>query len=176
MFRLKEKQIRRVTIELKPMLTEENMKERVAYCLQNIEPSTFQDEPTFKAGFNVVHIDKKWFYRIKKKEYVYLSHREEAPKRETKNKGHIQKIMFLSAMARPRYDAQGNCVFDGKIRVWAYVEWVQARKKSANRLVLSKKNIILQCFLDYVSALTKQKILLFATGRRESGRSSLARM
>lgn len=131
--RLKEKQIRRVTSELKPMLTEENMKERVAYCLQNIEPSTFQDEPTFKAGFNVVHIDEKWFYRIKKKENVYLSHREEAPKRETKNKGHIQKIMFLSAMARPRYDAQGNCVFDEKIGVCAYVDWVQAQKKSANR-------------------------------------------
>lgn len=146
MCRLKEKQIRRVTSELKPMLTEENMKERVAYCLQNIEPSTFQDEPTFKAGFNVVHIDEKWFYRIKKKENVYLSHREEAPKRETKNKGHIQKIMFLSAMARPRYDAQGSCIFDGKIGVWAYVEWVQAQKKSANRLVLFKKKLARNVF------------------------------
>ncbi|KAM0907960.1 hypothetical protein ACQ4PT_015782 [Festuca glaucescens] len=131
--RLKEKQIRRVTSELKPMLTEENMKARVGYCLQHIEPSTFQDDPTFKAGFNVCHIDEKWFFRIRKKENVYLSHREETPKRETKNKGHIQKIMFLSAMARPRYDAEGNCIFDGKIGVWAYVEWVQAQKKSANR-------------------------------------------
>ncbi|KAM0884931.1 hypothetical protein ACQ4PT_030677 [Festuca glaucescens] len=131
--RLKEKKIRKVTSELKPMLTEENMKARVGYCLQHIEPSTFQDDPTFKAGFNVCHIDEKWFFRIRKKENVYLSHREEAPKRETKNKGHIQKIMFLSAMARPRYDAEGNCIFDGKIGVWAYVEWVQAQKKSANR-------------------------------------------
>ncbi|KAE8807288.1 transposon mariner sub-class [Hordeum vulgare] len=131
--RLKEKQIRRVSSELKPMLTEENKKTRVLYCLQHIEPSIFQDTPTFKAGFNTVHIDEKWFYRIKKKENVYLSHREEAPQRETKNKGHIQKTMFLSAMARPRYDAQGNCIFDGKIGVWAYVDWVQAQKKSANR-------------------------------------------
>jgi hypothetical protein len=117
------------------MLTEENMKARVGYCLQHIEPSTFQDDdPTFKSGFNVVHIDEKWFFRIRKKENIYLSHREEASKRETKNKGHIQKIMFISAMARPRYDAEGNCIFDGKIGVWAYVEWVQAQKKSANRL------------------------------------------
>ncbi|KAM0830197.1 hypothetical protein ACQ4PT_066369 [Festuca glaucescens] len=35
---------------------------------------------------------------------------------------------------RPRYDAQGNCVFDGKIGVWAYTEWVQAQKRSCNRL------------------------------------------
>jgi hypothetical protein len=42
--------------------------------------------------------------------------------------------MFISAMARARYDADGNCIFDGKIGVWAYVEWVQAQKKSANRL------------------------------------------
>ena len=44
--------------------------------------------------------------------------------------------MFLSAMARPRYDAQGNCTFDGKIGVWAFVEWVQAQKRSANRSFL----------------------------------------
>jgi hypothetical protein len=66
---------------------------------------------------------------------MYLSHREKALERECKHKNHIQKIMFLSAMARPRYDAQGNCVFDGKIGVWAYVEWVQAQKRSRNRFV-----------------------------------------
>ncbi|KAM0876960.1 hypothetical protein ACQ4PT_035842 [Festuca glaucescens] len=133
--RLKEKKIRRVTSEVKPSLTQDNIKARVLYCLQNIEPSTFHDTPTFKGGFNIVHIDEKWFFRIKKKQNVYLSHREEAPQRETKNKGHIQKIMFISAMARPRYDAEGNCIFDGKIGVWAYVEWVQAQKRSANRFI-----------------------------------------
>ena len=40
--------------------------------------------------------------------------------------------MFLSAMARPRYDAEGNCTFDGKLGVWAYVEWSHAQKKSKN--------------------------------------------
>ncbi|KAM0908825.1 hypothetical protein ACQ4PT_015172 [Festuca glaucescens] len=138
--RLKEKKIRRVTSEVKPSLTQDNIKARVLYCLQNIEPSTFHDTPTFKGGFNIVHIDEKWFFRIKKKQNVYLSHREEAPQRETKNKGHIQKIMFISAMARPRYDAEGNCIFDGKIGVWAYVEWVQAQKRSANRIFLSHQN------------------------------------
>ncbi|KAM0854018.1 hypothetical protein ACQ4PT_050688 [Festuca glaucescens] len=136
--RLKEKQIRRITSELKPSLTEENKKARVDYWLRHLEPCSlehiFAYDPTFKAGMNVVHIDEKWFFRTRKTQKMYLSHREKAPERECKHKNHIQKIMFLSAMARPRYDAQGNCVFDGKIGVWAYTEWVQAQKRSRNRL------------------------------------------
>ena len=92
--------------------------------------------PTFRADMDVVHIDEKWFYRTRKTQNMYLSHRENAPHRECKHKNHIQKIMFLSAMARPRYDAQGNCVFDGKIGVWAYTKWVQAKKQSQNRSAL----------------------------------------
>ncbi|XP_044354638.1 uncharacterized protein [Triticum aestivum] len=131
--RLKEKVMRRVSNELKPSLTEANKKARVAYCLENLEPSSLEDNPTFKASFNKVHLDEKIFYRTRKTQKMYLSHREEAPKRECKHKNHIPQIMFLSAMARPRYDSQGNCVFDGKIGVWAFVDWVQAQKKSANR-------------------------------------------
>ncbi|KAM0925532.1 hypothetical protein ACQ4PT_004175 [Festuca glaucescens] len=132
--RLKEKEIRRVTSDVKPMLGEENEKQHLVYALHQVEPSTlFDDEPTMKGGFNVAHYDEKWFYRIRRNENVYLSKREEAPKRATKNKNYIEKIMFVSVIARPRYDAEGNCTFDGKIGVWAYVEWVQAQKRSANR-------------------------------------------
>jgi hypothetical protein len=67
---------------------------------------------------------------------MYLSHREKAPERQFKHKSHIQKIMIISAMSRPRYDDECNCVFDGKIGVWAYVKWVQAQKRSANRCVM----------------------------------------
>ena len=129
--------MRRITSELKPSLTEENKKSRVAYSLGHVEPSSLEDDPTFKGDFMTVHADEKWFYRTRKTQNFYLSHREEAPKRECKHKNHIQKIMFLSAMARPRYDAQGNCTFDGKIGVWAFVEWVQAQKRSANSLFLN---------------------------------------
>lgn len=131
--RLKEKQIRRITSELKPSLTEPNKKARVGYALGNLEPSSLVDDPTFKGSFNMIHLDEKTFYRTRKTQNMYLSHREEAPRRECKHKNHIQQIMFLSAMARPRYDAQGNCIFDGKIGVWAFVDWVQAKKKSPNR-------------------------------------------
>jgi hypothetical protein len=134
--RLKEKVMRRITSELKPLLTEANKKARVRYCLENLEPCSLEDNPTFKASFRMVHLDEKIFYRTRKTQNMYLSHIEEAPRRECKHKNHIQQIMFLSAMARPRYDAQGNCVFDGKIGVWAFVDMVQAKKRSANRYIL----------------------------------------
>jgi hypothetical protein len=138
--RLKMKEIRRITSELKPALTAANERARVEYALKHLEPCSLTSlggiKPTFRADMDVVHIDEKWFYRTRKTQNMYLSHRENAPHRECKHKNHIQKIMFLSAMARPRYDAQGNCVFDGKIGVWAYTEMVQAQKKSQNRSAL----------------------------------------
>ena len=131
------KEIRRITSELKPALTDENQRARVEYALKHLEPCSLTSlsgiKPTFRADMDVVHIDEKWFYRTRKSQDMYLSHGENAPHQECKHKNHIQKIMFLSAMARPRYDARGNCVFDGKIRVWAYTEWVQAKKRSSNR-------------------------------------------
>nr|BAK07566.1 predicted protein [Hordeum vulgare subsp. vulgare] len=136
--RLKMKEIRRITSELKHALTAANERARVEYALKHLEPCSLTSlggiNPTFRADMDVVHIDEKLFYRTRKTQNMYLSHRENAPHWECKHKNHIQKIMFLSAMARPRYDAQGNCVFAGKIGVWAYTVWVQAKKKSQNRL------------------------------------------
>ena len=109
------KEIRRITSELKPALTDENQRACVEYALKHLEPCSLTSlsgiNPTFRADMDVVHIDEKWFYRTRKTQNMYLSHRENAPHRECKHKNHIQKIMFLSAMARPRYDAQGNYVF-----------------------------------------------------------------
>jgi hypothetical protein len=34
---------------------------------------------------------------------------EEDPIHRTRHKGHILKIMYLCAVARPRFDANGNC-------------------------------------------------------------------
>ncbi|XP_044958187.1 uncharacterized protein LOC123409314 [Hordeum vulgare subsp. vulgare] len=130
---LKEHELCKHTNELKPMLTEENKKARVTYCISNLEPASMPENPVFKDSFNVVHIDEKWFYRTRKTQGVYLGINEPNPVRHTKNKGHIEKIMFLAAVARPRYDMQGNCTFDGKIGIWPYVEWKPAQRRSPNR-------------------------------------------
>ena len=49
---------------------------------------------------------------------------EEDPVRTIQNKNFIGKVMFLVALARPRYDDEGNLTFDGKIGCWAMVTQV----------------------------------------------------
>ncbi len=41
--------------------------------------------------------------------------------------------MFLCALARPRFDDNGNCTFDEKIGMWPFVEEVEAQRRSDNR-------------------------------------------
>ena len=59
----------------------------------------------------MVHDDKK------KRKY-YLLPDEEEPHRTTPNKNTIGKVMFVTAMARPRYNAHGEVTFSGKLGVW----------------------------------------------------------
>ncbi|KAL6594954.1 hypothetical protein ACP70R_048057 [Stipagrostis hirtigluma subsp. patula] len=54
---------------------------------------------------------------------------EPDPLRTVHNKNSIDKVMFLAAIARPRYDASGNCIFDGKIGVWPFVEKVNQQSE-----------------------------------------------
>ena len=41
--------------------------------------------------------------------------------RTVQNKNSIDKVMFLAAVARPRYDEEGNCYFDGKLGICLFV-------------------------------------------------------
>ena len=56
---------------------------------------------------------------------------EEDPVRPVPNK--IGKLMFLTAVARPRYDTEGNVTFSGKNGVWPFVTTVAAQRRSENR-------------------------------------------
>ncbi|ETV89867.1 hypothetical protein H310_15295 [Aphanomyces invadans] len=49
---------------------------------------------------------------VKRKFYVYKD--EEVAKRVVKSKSHITKVMFLVAIARPRFDHHAKKTFDGK--------------------------------------------------------------
>jgi hypothetical protein len=74
--RLKEGKFRRHTNAIKFTLTEQNMKERVRFCLQMLDILSLPDDiPTFKALYNVIYIDEKWFYRTKKNQIYYLAPR-----------------------------------------------------------------------------------------------------
>uniref|UniRef100_A0A8I6Y7V7 Uncharacterized protein n=1 Tax=Hordeum vulgare subsp. vulgare TaxID=112509 RepID=A0A8I6Y7V7_HORVV len=78
----------------------------------------------------------------KKKRNYYLLPDEEDPERPVKNS--IWKVMFLTAVARPRFDEDGNMTFSGKIGVWPFVRVTAAAKRSKNREkgTLETKSII----------------------------------
>ena len=65
----------------------------------------------------MVHIDEKWFYLTEEKGRYYLEKDEIEPHRQIKSKIFITKVMFLAAVARPRYDTHNNEWFDGKIGI-----------------------------------------------------------
>jgi hypothetical protein len=41
-------------------------------------------------------------------------------------------LIFLAAVARPRYDPEGECTFDGKIGMFPFIERVAAKSTSKN--------------------------------------------
>jgi hypothetical protein len=63
---------------------------------------------------------------------LYLVPGKAGPERSIRHKGHILKVMFFAAIARPRYNAAGECTFDGKIGMWPFVEQVAARRASVH--------------------------------------------
>ena len=83
--------------------------------------------------YNEVHIDEKWFYLTKEKRKYILAPGEQAPNRTVQHKSHITKVMFLSAIARPRKDTVANQMWDGKLGIWPIGEWKPAVNNSVNR-------------------------------------------
>lgn len=79
------------------------------------------DDPKSSDMFNMIHIDEKWFYITKKAKKFYLVANERDPARAVKSKKNLTKIMFPTAMARPRFDSNGNETFTGKIEIFPFV-------------------------------------------------------
>ncbi|KAL2903791.1 Sodium/potassium-transporting ATPase subunit beta-1-interacting protein 4, partial [Bienertia sinuspersici] len=118
---------------LKPGLTEANKRKRVKYCIDQIEPDTLNSQPKFNAMANIVHIDEKWFFLTRKNLHMYLAPKEKGPHRSTKSKNSIPKVMFMSAVARPRRNSDGAFTFPGKIRIWPFTYKYVEKKSSVNR-------------------------------------------
>lgn len=131
--RKKEELIRRHTNSIKPYLKEANITSRLQFCFSMLDKNSLPHEPKFVDMYNIIHIDEKWFYMTKKTEKYYLLPIEEEPQRSCQSKNYIGKVMFLAAMARPRFDEEGNEVFDGKIGIFPFVTLRPAQRKSKNR-------------------------------------------
>ena len=72
---------------------------------------------------DLIHIDKKWFYLTKDGQCFIMAADEAEPYRHVQHKSFLTKIMFLCAVARPRYDMNKNTWFDGKIGIWPIRKW-----------------------------------------------------
>jgi len=131
--RFKEGEFRRHTNAIKFTLNEENKKARVRFCLSMLDPSSVPHEPRFNGMYNIVYIDEKWFYRTKANQKYYMAHDESDPERTTQSKNFIEKVMVLTAVARPRFDSAGNCTFSGKIGTWSFTTVEPAKRSSVNR-------------------------------------------
>jgi hypothetical protein len=114
---------------IKPTLDEPHKFARVLYAISNLNLDTEQ----YHDYYDSVHIDEKWFFLTEVQLRMYLVPGEEPPTRSTRHKSHITKVMFLCAVARPRYNAAGVCTFDGKIGLWPFVETVIATRDSVHR-------------------------------------------
>ncbi|XP_044956686.1 uncharacterized protein LOC123407585 isoform X2 [Hordeum vulgare subsp. vulgare] len=112
---------------------EANKKARLQFCLSMFDQQSLQNRPTFRDMRNIIHIDEKWFNTTQKTMKFYKLPSEIDPHRTVQNKNSIGKIMFLVAIARPRYNAEGICIFDGKIGIWPFIKKEPAPRKSDYR-------------------------------------------
>ncbi|KAF0701882.1 hypothetical protein AaE_016263 [Aphanomyces astaci] len=103
---------------------------------------------------DVVHLDEKWFNADKDLRKVYLTKGETPKGRACKSKRFIPKVMFLAAVARPQFNADGNLVFDGKIGMWPFITMTPAARSSRNcsagRLVATLVNLNAAVYQDFV--------------------------
>lgn len=120
--------LRRISSIVRPLLTEGNKRTRLEFCLSKIKPNR-----RFEDMYDYVHIDEKWFYLSQVKRSYYLMLDEAEPKRYCKSKRFITKVMFMAAVARPRYDSARKQYFNGKIGLWPFVYKEPAKRTSKNR-------------------------------------------
>lgn len=125
---LREQQIKAHSNAIKPLLTDANKQARVEYCL-----SFLNDQGQYDDMMDLIHIDEKWFYITRTNQRYYLAPDEEPPHRTCKSKRFITKVMFMAAVARPRWDTHGNALFDGKIGIFPFVYQKKAQRSSRNR-------------------------------------------
>jgi hypothetical protein len=127
--------IKRISNTIKPYLTDKNKKDCLKWCLSMLAPRSVPNDPVFKGLFDYVFIDEKWFYITRKTLRYYIISGEQQPTRTCKNMNYIPKIQILTVLARPRFDSNGNCTFDGKIGCFPFVTYEPAKRSSVNRPV-----------------------------------------
>ncbi|XP_057770758.1 uncharacterized protein LOC130990549 [Salvia miltiorrhiza] len=131
--RIQEGYLRPHSNAVKPKLTEENKRSRLEFCLSMINRDVASSSLMFNNMHDVIHVDEKWFYISNTTQKYYLHQDESEPYRACKSKRFIFKVMFMAAVARPRFDNASNSFFDGKLGIWPFVYKEPAKRNSKNR-------------------------------------------
>jgi hypothetical protein len=149
-----DKIIKKLNNQLKPVLTEHNKIMRMLYAFDRIKLLDDNGIMQYDPSLLEVHIDEKWFFLTEKGQRTYVTKDELAPVRRVKNKLHITKVMFMCAVARPRFNNDGNCTFDGKIGMWPIVKMEAAQRSSNNRprgtLITKPVNVTYQVYISFI--------------------------
>lgn len=114
--------LRRHTSALKPLLTDKNKKERVDFVERLIDK-----DGKFEDFFDIIHIDEKWFYMTDQCVNYILAEGEPGPQRKVRSMRYIDKVMCLTAIARPRDG------WDGKVGCFFFLKKKKAERNSKNR-------------------------------------------
>ena len=106
---------------------DENKVSRMELALLFIDQN---DTSKFEHMEDLIHINEKWFYLMKDGQCFIIAADEAEPYRHVQHKSFLTKIMFLCAVARPRYDMNKNAWFDGKIGIWPNRKWELGKQSS----------------------------------------------
>ena len=101
---------------VKPKLTLDHRMKRLRFILGQKVPRSFN---FIKDQFNVVVVDESWFYLHRTRGFVRVFPGDKMPDpKSIWYKSHIPKVMFLTALARPRPDLN----FDRSVGIWRICE------------------------------------------------------
>ncbi|KAF4316825.1 hypothetical protein G195_009738 [Phytophthora kernoviae 00238/432] len=89
---------------VKPALKAEHKKKSFKFALQHVSRSFGARLYRFDHMYGVMHVDEKWFNLYTALSKFYITTNEKVIYRSCVNKRYIGKIMFLAAVARPRFD------------------------------------------------------------------------
>lgn len=129
MFKLCEKL--RHSYHIHPILTMKNMVARVKFALRFFD-SWLVILPS-RSKHQYLHIDEKWFYITRTKCSVYIIKGRKFAIPQHEKHAIFQKVMFLTAFARPRRDHHRLRHCNWKIGIWPLVEKDPAKRNSQNR-------------------------------------------
>ena len=159
---LKAGTVERKNSTIKPLLTDVNKMQRLHYCCAHVKRHVRDeaaDEHEFYDMMDVVHLDEKWFNGDKDRRKVYLLPGEEPQYRCAKSKRFIPKVMFLTAVARPRHDEDRGVYFDGKLGMWPFIEYLPAMRSSRNRRAGTLQTKLVNVNAERYRALVLEKVL-----------------